>query len=61
MIDGLVAPPATWCGADFGRIGGERKEGQMAFEIERKFLVKGDGWRGIALIRGFRRSATEQC
>ena len=33
----------------------------MAFEIERKFLVKGDGWRGLTLIRGFRRSATEQC
>ena len=33
----------------------------MALEIERKFLVKGDGWRGIALIRGFRRAATEQC
>ena len=61
MIDGLVAPLATWGAAGFGRIGGERKESQMALEIERKFLVKGDGWRGIALIRGFRRSATEQC
>ena len=42
-----------------GRIDGERNESQMALEIERKFLVKGDGWRGIALIRGFRRSATD--
>jgi hypothetical protein len=24
----------------------------MAFEIERKFLVNGDGWRGLMVIRG---------